>query len=344
MNDAVSLQSPVSSLPTSVIVDILVSPHLPLTFVRTLAACLQYHGQKATIPNLIGVARIKPRTLEYQLMALRSLGIITAAQGKHCIGPILVHPPAQWAIVANAYLRDKTGADLPSPVSGLRSPVSGLPPATLDPQPLAAARQASTLDSATDLINAALPAFLREPVKPALATRDYAAELKILDSHPALRGRIKICWLSYLERKYSAKLAAAQTSLIALCDSFVHEFLGKSTGVGVRRLADPKTDWENTLHTHIVRVADPQEFKAKLAIRVARQTQQGKAPQQKFKFLSQRRAAPTKPRSTQTPDSELSALDTNRQLRSGTNSLADAALASPVLGKILKTKPGNLTA
>lgn len=267
------------------ICEILVDHRFNPSFARTLGACISYHGITAKLGELVSVARLPERTVRYHLVSLRAIGAITAPRSRHCIGPIAVYPPSHWETNSRNYLAEQTGAELPAIPT---------PPANI-PQP-----DTNIPDTDEPSIDDALPEMLREPTLPPLATRDYEKELAILDTIPALRGRIKVSWLAYLERKYAAAFNENKTSLIALVDSFVHEFLGRDKGIGARRLADPKTNWETTLHTHIIRAVSPAEwteYRAAQAKSFAIKISKGK--QQRFKFQPARRAGANPVRASQ---------------------------------------------
>lgn len=277
---------------------------------RTFAACLSYHGKPATIAELVAVSKIPARTLKYQLSALRCIGIITADKGKNRIGLVTVHNPDKWDHNRAAHL-------------GTPEPPAATAPAAISKPELPTEEEFDPFTA---------PILQGTPLPPNV-TRDYAAELKILDSHPALRGRIRLSWLAYLERKYGQDMSNMNTSLLALCDVFVHEWLGKNTGRGVaaKRLADPKTDWETTLLTHVMLNVAPTELRQKRVLAGAR------AQQAKFHFSQRRPATPAKhptPAASRAVPVEPPAGSPTTRL--GATSTTAAALANPVLAQILK--------
>jgi len=278
---------------------------------RTLAACLAYLGKPASYAELLGAARCLSRsTLGYQLTQLRAAGVVTIARQNRLLVPT-INPPAKWTAAAAAYLAKTTGTPLPTP-----------------PDP--AADDVTT--KVVDLIDAALPEDLREPVRAPGVDRDYSVELKLLDAHPALRGRIRASWLAYIERRFADKLPATGTTLAQLCDSFVHEFLGKHTrnSIAARRLANPKTDWEDALLVHVLRAADTAGFRKRQAVNAARFTATNRR-QQKLPFRQRRVASHNTPPATSEP-AGLTPTDATL--------LTDAALASTrPLAKLLQPQP-----
>ena len=278
-------------------------------YLKTFAACLSYHLKPATIAELVATVKIPARTLQYQLASLRCLGIVTAPVGKNRLGLVTVHNPDRWDHNRAVHL--------------------GTPEPTANFQSLPAV--AGPISPASDQDEFDAP-ILKNPPLPENVTRDYAAEVKILDSHPALKGRIRLSWLAYLERKYGAAMLDQHLPLVQLCDSFVHEFLGKNTGIAQKRLADPKTDWETTLQTHVMRHVAPTELRQ----RNAKAGAVASAQQKKFTFGQRRPAAPAQP---STPGTSAPVVASPPLQRLGATTPAAAALANPVLARLLKGVP-----
>jgi len=283
-------------------------PQVSFPLLRCLAACIKHHQQPATVAELAKVAQIPERTLKYQLAILRCAGVVTAPVGKNRLSLITVHNPDRWDHNRAVHL--------------------GTPePSTPDPTPTPAA---PSIPDEPDQFTAPI---LQGQTLPANVTRDYAAEVKILDSHPIVRGKIKLSWLAHLERKYAVALQQRATTLEHLASSFIHEFLGKPMAIASRRLADPKTDWEWTFENHVCRFVDPVAFgkRWKTASPTATSV---KFQQKKFQF-GQRRPANPSPPPTARPS--VPAADPQPTLkRLGATTSTAAALANPVLAHLLK--------
>jgi DNA-binding transcriptional ArsR family regulator len=303
---------------TNDIIAALCDERLDATLCRVYGSCLNYHDKKTRITDLAKIAHTPQRTTTRHLQSLRIAGVITTTRHRGQIH-ILCHPPNLWKSKAELEIAKLTG------IHGNTTTTDAVATNTNDLNPTSA----DTFDA-----KSVLPAVLQQPYQSDSTHRSFTEELKLLNTHPALNNRISERWIAYLERKYSHQIAAQKTSLLALCDSFVHEFLGKSTGVAVRRLADPATDWERTLQVHVMRAVDHAEFRRRVAILNTTNNANQKNKQQRFKFKSQRRddGKPPALRGPTSPGDRTS---------SGATTPRVAALANPHLARIIQQQHSN---
>jgi hypothetical protein len=304
-------------LATATLSAVLLADQYSPSWTRTLGAVLAHYGQPVTLPVIAQTAGLKLRTVQRHVAQLRAAGLLAATGTKRNL---------VLTLAAN----------------------STRPAAS----PTAAPASAPGTDAAADAL---LPSFLQTDTLPAGVTRPYTAEFALLDSIPALAGKIKPSWLAYLERKWTPQFAAAQppTDLRTLVDSFVHEFLknGRAAvnSLAGKRLRDARTDWESALQTHIAYQLGairrgPPAAAAKPKPAAVTTPSLPFTPNQPTRQRRASASAVPVPSVATLPaaaDAPTTRLVTSQQSAvrntTGPSSLAAAALANPILGKLVAT-------